>query len=63
MARDLANGDQVSQLLSGADHWGAYKDQRHDLFITSNTTAGYLTGPTAATAGYLTAGCVLPSLP
>lgn len=31
-----------------------FLDQRHDLFITSTATAGYLTGPTASVAGYLT---------
>jgi len=56
MSRDLSNGDKVEAVLKKAPWWATYKDQRHDLFITTNTTAGYLTGPTATVAGYLMSG-------
>lgn len=36
--------------------WSAYKDQKHDLFISDTPIAGYLTGPATGVAGYLTAG-------
>ena len=35
--------------------WSAYKDQKHDLFISDTPVSGYLTGPTGV-AGYLTTG-------
>ena len=35
--------------------WSAYKDQKHDLFLSNTGISGYLTGPTGV-AGYLTAG-------
>ena len=47
---------QVNELLDGSKVWSAYKDQKHDLFITNAPTAGYLTGPVSGVAGYLTAG-------
>jgi hypothetical protein len=34
-------------------------DQRHDLFISSTPTVGYLTGPTTTVAGYLMVRLVL----
>ncbi|KPP77846.1 dnaJ-like subfamily C member 13-like, partial [Scleropages formosus] len=55
---------QVSEILSRSTVWSAFKDQKHDLFISDSQTAGYLTGP--GVAGYLTAGTastVLPSVP
>ena len=36
--------------------WSAYKDQKHDLFITETPIAGYLTGGVGGVAGYLTSG-------
>eukprot|EP00039_Didymoeca_costata_P023981 m.8876 g.8876 ORF g.8876 m.8876 type:complete len:2271 (-) comp3968_c0_seq1:482-7294(-) len=56
MAKDLQVGEKVSAILNEAPWWATYKDQRHDLFITTTTTAGYLTGPTSTVAGYLMAG-------
>ena len=47
---------QVAELLEGSAVWATYKDQKHDLFITSTPTAGYLTGAVSGVAGYLTAG-------
>ena len=47
---------QVAELLEGSPVWAAYKDQKHDLFITSTPTAGYLTAGVSGIAGYLTAG-------
>uniref|UniRef100_A0A8C9S306 DnaJ heat shock protein family (Hsp40) member C13 n=1 Tax=Scleropages formosus TaxID=113540 RepID=A0A8C9S306_SCLFO len=64
MTRSLQYGDQVSEILSRSTVWSAFKDQKHDLFISDSQTAGYLTGP--GVAGYLTAGTastVLPSVP
>ena len=31
-------------MLNGSPVWSAYKDQKHDLFISSTPVAGYLTG-------------------
>lgn len=54
MCRDLDVGDDVATVLDKCPWWATYKDQKHDLFIGNNQTAGYLMGPTAAVAGYLT---------
>lgn len=56
MAKDLANGEKILEMLNSSPVWSAYKDQKHDLFISSTPVAGYLTGPTTGIAGYLTAG-------
>jgi DnaJ family protein C protein 13 len=56
MAKDLANGEKILEMLNSSPVWSAYKDQKHDLFISSTPVAGYLTGPTSGIAGYLTAG-------
>ncbi|XP_053215309.1 dnaJ homolog subfamily C member 13 isoform X3 [Podarcis raffonei] len=64
MSRSLQYGEQVNEILSRSSVWSAFKDQKHDLFISETQTAGYLTGP--GVAGYLTAGrssSVLPSVP
>uniref|UniRef100_A0A8D2LVZ6 DnaJ heat shock protein family (Hsp40) member C13 n=1 Tax=Varanus komodoensis TaxID=61221 RepID=A0A8D2LVZ6_VARKO len=64
MTRSLQHGEQVNEILSRSSVWSAFKDQKHDLFISETQTAGYLTGP--GVAGYLTAGqssSVLPSVP
>ena len=53
MARDVTHGEAVSVILDASPVWAAYRDQRHDLFLTSTAVAGYLTGPTAQVAGYL----------
>lgn len=58
MTKDLTHGMTVSDILDATDWWKTYKEQRHDLFITQSTTAGYLTGPTAGVAGYLMAAPV-----
>ena len=42
-------------MLEASPVWSAYKDQKHDLFISDTSISGYLTGPTGV-AGYLTAG-------
>ncbi|XP_031439701.1 dnaJ homolog subfamily C member 13 isoform X5 [Clupea harengus] len=54
MTRSLQYGDQVNDILSRSTVWSAFKDQKHDLFISESQAAGYLTGP--GVAGYLTAG-------
>ena len=46
----------MAELLEGSAVWATYKDQKHDLFITTAPTAGYLTGAVSGVAGYLTAG-------
>ncbi|XP_069068012.1 dnaJ homolog subfamily C member 13 isoform X2 [Pleurodeles waltl] len=64
MTRSLQYGEQVNEILARSSIWSAFKDQKHDLFISDTQTAGYLTGP--GVAGYLTAGTtttVLPSVP
>lgn len=55
MIKDLAKGDQVNAILEKSSIWSTYRDQRHDLFLTSTNIAGYLQGPVGV-AGYLTAG-------
>ena len=44
MSRSLQHGEQVSAILNRSQVWPEYRDQKHDLFITSSNTAGYLTG-------------------
>lgn len=64
MSRSLQYGEQVNDILSRSSVWSAFKDQKHDLFISETQTAGYLTGP--GVAGYLTAGTtssVMPNIP
>ncbi|KAF6099113.1 DnaJ heat shock protein family (Hsp40) member C13 [Phyllostomus discolor] len=64
MTRSLQHGEQVNEILSRSSVWSAFKDQKHDLFISDSQTAGYLTGP--GVAGYLTAGTsssVMSNLP
>ena len=46
---------QITELLEASPVWSAYKDQKHDLFLSNTGISGYLTGPTGV-AGYLTAG-------
>lgn len=35
---------QVNEILARSSVWSAFKDQKHDLFISDSQTAGYLTG-------------------
>lgn len=35
---------QVNEILAKSSVWSAFKDQKHDLFISESQTAGYLTG-------------------
>lgn len=44
MLLSLQYGEQVSSLLEDSRVWKEYKDQKHDLFISSAPIAGYLTG-------------------
>ena len=37
---------KVNGILSRSTVWSAFKDQKHDLFISDSQTAGYLTGMT-----------------
>ncbi|XP_071508513.1 dnaJ homolog subfamily C member 13-like [Diadema antillarum] len=54
MALSLEHGEKVNSLLEKSSVWATYKEQRHDLFLSDNNVAGYLTGP--GVAGYLTQG-------
>lgn len=47
---------KVETILNNSKIWKDYKDQKHDLFLSSTTISGYLTGSAPAVAGYLTAG-------
>lgn len=42
-------------ILEASPIWSSFRDQKHDLFLSNSTTAGYLAGPVGA-AGYLTQG-------
>nr|CAB3238835.1 dnaJ homolog subfamily C member 13 [Phallusia mammillata] len=54
MLNNVDFGEMIQGLLDNSRVWSIYKDQRHDLFISSSSVAGYLTaGPNVA--GYLTA--------
>lgn len=35
---------QVNEILSRSTVWSAFKDQKHDLFISESQTAGFLSG-------------------
>ncbi|KJE90900.1 DnaJ domain-containing protein RME-8 [Capsaspora owczarzaki ATCC 30864] len=63
MTTDITHGADVEQLLAKSEIWNAFKDQKHDLFITNTTVAGYLTGPVTSVKGYLTAGPANPTGP
>ncbi|XP_072378328.1 dnaJ homolog subfamily C member 13 [Diabrotica undecimpunctata] len=56
MTRSLMYGEKVTSILEKSSIWSEYKDQKHDLFISSTPISGYLTAGTPATAGYLTQG-------
>ena len=67
MARDAAYGEAVQRILDESSIWAAFRDQRHDLFLTQATVKGLLTGPTSSgTKGYLMgapAAVTLPTAP
>lgn len=44
MSRSLLYGDKVISILEKSTVWSEYKDQKHDLFISSTNISGYLTG-------------------
>ena len=44
MTKSLLLGEKVNAILEKSSVWAEYKDQRHDLFISNNTSSGYLTG-------------------
>ncbi|KAJ3648782.1 hypothetical protein Zmor_020558 [Zophobas morio] len=56
MSRSLLYGERVVSILEKSPIWAEYKDQKHDLFISSAPVAGYLTAGTPTAAGYLTQG-------
>ncbi|XP_049787278.1 dnaJ homolog subfamily C member 13 [Schistocerca cancellata] len=63
MSRNLHLGSKIEGILEKSSVWAEYRDQRHDLFISNTTTAGYLTGAPPTTAGYLTQGPATTTLP
>ncbi|XP_054167917.1 dnaJ homolog subfamily C member 13-like [Oppia nitens] len=63
MLKSNAFGQQVNDLLDKSVVWSEYRDQKHDLFITNTQISGYLTGSTVQTAGYLTQGTSVNSMP
>lgn len=44
MSRSLLYGDRITSILEKSTIWAEYKDQKHDLFISSTPISGYLTG-------------------
>ncbi|GJQ87934.1 putative dnaJ homolog subfamily C member [Trypoxylus dichotomus] len=54
MSKSLTYGDKINAILEKSTVWNDYKDQKHDLFITSGPNIGYLTAGTPTAAGYLT---------
>ncbi|XP_044264022.1 dnaJ homolog subfamily C member 13 [Tribolium madens] len=56
MSRSLLYGERVTSILDKSTIWAEYKDQKHDLFISSTPISGYLTAGTPTAAGYLTQG-------
>lgn len=44
MSRSLMYGEKVNSILEKSSVWLEYKDQKHDLFISSTPISGYLTG-------------------
>ena len=45
MTEDLAHGAIVEEALAASAAWASYRDQRHDLFLTSKpVVTGLLTG-------------------
>ena len=63
MTRDPTVGPMVQAVLDDSSVWAAYRDQRHDLFLTHETVRGLLTGPTSTTKGYLMAAPAAVTLP
>ncbi|XP_067952104.1 dnaJ homolog subfamily C member 13-like [Watersipora subatra] len=67
MLLSLEFGERVRSILEESTVWNEYKDQRHDLFISSAPIAGYLTGGAPNVAGYLTSSSnssnVMPNAP
>lgn len=62
MCGSLIYGEQVSNQLSKNQIWSEYKEQKHDLFITSGPAIGYLTAGIPASAGYLTQNPTTPTM-
>lgn len=43
---------KVNEILAKSSIWSAFKDQKHDLFISESQTAGYLTGKVLLSSNY-----------
>jgi len=52
---DPEYGGEVTHLLNESSVWWKYKDQNHDLFLTSGAFGGFLTGPSQGPTLALTA--------
>lgn len=65
LSDSLHYGEQIKNMLDQSKVWSDYREQKHDLFISSTNAAGYLTGGTPNVAGYLTQDTtrVMPSSP
>ncbi|XP_042237903.1 dnaJ homolog subfamily C member 13-like isoform X4 [Homarus americanus] len=65
MAASPQHAEEVNALLAKSAIWLQYRDQKHDLFIETSPTAGYLMGGTPGVAGFLTQGSsrAMPSTP
>lgn len=59
MSRSLSYGDRVNVELEKSTIWSQFKDQRHDLFISSTPNAGYLTGKRSAKVKMLTSDVIV----
>ena len=44
MAKRILFDLQINTILDNSPTWKEYKDQKHDLFISDTSIAGYLTG-------------------
>lgn len=53
MLNSLQYLTQVEAILNQSRIWKDYKDQKHDLFISNTTTAGYLTNSVPSVRGKL----------
>ncbi|XP_071522873.1 dnaJ homolog subfamily C member 13 isoform X2 [Panulirus ornatus] len=64
MAASPQHAEEVAALLEESAVWPQYRDQKHDLFIETSPTAGYLPGGPGV-AGFLTQGSsrAMPSTP
>ena len=64
MQSSFSFGDQVSSILKASPIWAQFDKQKHDLFVKTDTAAGYLTSQAPGVAGYLTTTAApVPTIP